>query len=194
MRLLPVLLALCCCAHTPQATIQAQVLAPIKAVAGYDIVLNSAIDEDSAAQFEIDLNRAALNPEVKEIKVFIDSPGGSVGHGLQMIREMKAAGKPVVCTVDGLAASMAFVLFEQCDVRKMTNASMLMGHTVSVGVRGQDHDLENVQRQLKALNRVLSHLITEKMSITVSEYEAFVANGGELWLDVDTARGMGAID
>jgi ATP-dependent protease ClpP protease subunit len=196
MKIWPFLFLVTCCAHLSDTASQKirTVSAQAPANTLYDIVINSAIDEDTQAQFDADLKRAIKDPGVTEIKIMINSPGGSVGTGLDMIRAMKSAGKPTVCTVDGLAASMAFVIFEQCDVRKMTEASLLMGHTVSVGVQGQDRDLENVSRLLKALNRVLAHLITEKMSITVDEYEAYVANGGELWLDIDTAKGMGAID
>ena len=77
-----------------------------------------------------------LKLEDKKITVYINSPGGSIIAGNEMISAMKSSGKHITC-VAKFAASMAFIIFQECDTRLVTRDGILMQHVASYGVRGQ---------------------------------------------------------
>lgn len=73
----------------------------------------------------------------KEIKLIIDSPGGSVYTGFRFIVQMKALqarGTNIKCYVPGLAASMAFHILVHCNERIVLEESALLWHRARVFV------------------------------------------------------------
>lgn len=73
-----------------------------------------------------------LSAESKEpINLIINSPGGGVATGLQMVEAMhiaQARGVTVRCAVTNLAASMAFIILAECDERFALANSLLLFH------------------------------------------------------------------
>ena len=70
------------------------------------------------------------------VTVYLDSPGGSVYHGLKVIHEMekmRANGTKFVCLVDSMAASMAFQFLIHCDTRYVFRFSAMLWHPVRIG-------------------------------------------------------------
>lgn len=127
----------------------------------------------------------------------IDSPGGSVRIGLAFIermREAQANGTVIACTIDGMAASMAAVIFERCDVRMMKRDAALMFHTVSIGgAEGNQWEMERLAKMMAGLNRRLAILAAAKMKISLAEYEARVRDN-DWWLGWEEAVTVGAAD
>lgn len=75
----------------------------------------------------------------KDINIFINSPGGVVIVGLQIIQAMDIArtrGVKIKCSVGVLAASMAFQLLPHCDERYAMRHSMLLFHPARAIVNG----------------------------------------------------------
>ncbi len=70
----------------------------------------------------------------KELVVIIDSPGGDVDFGQQIIDAVDyvktTLHKRVVCVVDGDASSMGFNLLTHCDVRLATIQSRMVVHKI----------------------------------------------------------------
>jgi ATP-dependent protease ClpP protease subunit len=174
-------------------------------VAGFRAEAQSAPTVGAADIGPIDVNvpllmAAKVLESAPSVVLFkIDSPGGDVGVGLAFIDLMRAAqakGSVIHCTIPagGMAASMAAVIFEQCDVRTMKRGAALMFHTVSVsGVGGNQWDLERLTRQMASWNKQLAILAVAKMRITLSEYEERT-HDFDWWLDRDEAAEVGAAD
>ena len=82
----------------------------------------------------------ALTKESKKpIKIIINSPGGSVYQGFNFLKVMRAAkadGIKLKCTVTGMAASMAFIIFDECTHRRAFATSMLLWHPVRTQYMG----------------------------------------------------------
>lgn len=101
------------------------------------------------------------NPE-KDIKIYINSPGGSVTAGLAIYDTMQYI-KPDVSTICvGLAASMAAVLLAAGAKGKrlaLPNAEVMI-HQVMGGMEGQASDIkiraERILRIKDSLNKILS--------------------------------------
>jgi ATP-dependent protease ClpP protease subunit len=74
-----------------------------------------------------------------DINIFINSPGGMVVVGLQIIQAIdiaRARGVKVVCSVGVLAASMAFQVLPHCDERYAMKHTLLLFHPARAMVQG----------------------------------------------------------
>lgn len=65
---------------------------------------------------------------VKAIVLVLDSPGGSVPAALDIVKAMENSRAPVICIVDGQAASSGFYILQGCSARFMTRRSTLLAH------------------------------------------------------------------
>jgi ATP-dependent protease ClpP protease subunit len=74
-----------------------------------------------------------------DINIFINSPGGMVVVGLQIIQAIdiaRARGVKVVCSVGVLAASMAFQVLPHCSERYAMKHTLLLFHPARAMVQG----------------------------------------------------------
>jgi ATP-dependent Clp protease protease subunit len=131
----------------------------------------------------------------KDIKIYIDSPGGSVYSGLGLLDIMDFV-KPEIMTVNtGLAASMAAVLL--CSgakgKRKALKRSRTMIHQpLGYGGFQQASDMEIEAKEINSLKRELYELISEK---TGQQYDRVHKDGDrDYWMNAEEARKYGMID
>ncbi|HTM68040.1 MAG TPA: ATP-dependent Clp endopeptidase proteolytic subunit ClpP [Candidatus Binatia bacterium] len=126
------------------------------------IFLGDAIDEHVANIVVAQLLFLESQDKSKDIKLYINSPGGSVTAGLAMLDTMKYI-KPDVATICiGMAASMGAVLLSAGAKGKrfaLPNAEVMI-HQVMGGAEGQASDIkiraERIMKMKDALNRMLS--------------------------------------
>ena len=132
----------------------------------------------------------------KDIKIYIDSPGGSVYSGLGLLDVMELV-KPDIVTVNtGLAASMAAVLL--CSGTKGKRRALRRSRTMihqPLGYGGwvqQASDMEIEAREINSLKKELYELISER---TGQPYEKVHKDGDRgYWMSADEARKYGMID
>lgn len=140
--------------------------------------------------------QARVAAKDKEIDITIDSPGGSVMDGWRLSRAIEAAedaGVPVICTVDGMAASMAFYELQSCTVRVMKKRSLLMAHGPAMAsLGGKAQTLEEEAAFLRALERALANHETAKMKIGVDEF--IRRSQKDWWMGYGEALEVGAVD
>lgn len=102
------------------------------------VIIDQPIGRDTMAPVMDTMNKfLAAKQAPSEIKVIIDSPGGSVYTGFKFIAQMKALqaqGTVIKCYVPGLAASMAFHILVHCDERNVLQESALLWHRARVFV------------------------------------------------------------
>lgn len=77
------------------------------------------------------LAEADADPEVSEIIMSVDSPGGTVAGLFDTLAAMRATSKPIEARVGGMAASAAFALVSEADKVVATNPAATFG---SVGI------------------------------------------------------------
>lgn len=93
------------------------------------------------------------------IYLLINSPGGSVMPGMMFVDAMKSAqakGVKFVCVSTILAASMAFIIYAQCDERYALPNTRLLFHPMAVSVSGA---------RVKDLYVDLTHAVIEEEAI-----------------------------
>lgn len=92
------------------------------------LVLNSQVDGDSVG---VIITKAKQLDEAlgrnKHLYLYLNSPGGSVQSGLELIEALKGLGRPVD-TVTAFAASMAWQIAQNLDTRNVLKSGVLMSH------------------------------------------------------------------
>lgn len=135
----------------------------------------------------------------KPIDVVIDSPGGSVSHGLYFIQAMKAVqakGIVIRCVVPRFAASMAYTIFTQCSERYTLPYAQLLFHAPRISGTFLITPRTAVQlaNGLAQVEKTLLNLIIPVMGVTaesgrwfaVSYHEERMFVAGELLAESPT--------
>lgn len=126
------------------------------------IFLGDAIDDNIANTVIAQLLFLDSQSDDKDIKLYINSPGGSVSAGLAIYDSMQYVKSDVSTICVGLAASMAAVLLSAGEKGKrfMLPNSEVMLHQVMGGAEGQAVDVkiraEHILRVKERLNKILS--------------------------------------
>lgn len=158
------------------------------------IFLGEPIDDHVAniviAQF---LFLDAENSE-KDIKFYINSPGGSVTAGLAIYDTMQYIKSPVSTICLGLAASMASVLLAAGEPGKrlaLPNSEVMI-HQVMGGAEGQASDVkiraEHILKTKDKMNKILASLTGQKISAVEKDSDR------DYFMSAEEAREYGIID
>lgn len=121
----------------------------------------------------------------KPIYILINSPGGSVIDGAQIVTAIAAAPVPVVTVCLQLCASMAAIIHGYGSERLMVDRSILMHHPASGGVQGT---LEQMGSRLGMITRYVNKMdadIGKRAGLSLEQFKAMTVS--ELWLDAEDA-------
>lgn len=111
------------------------------------IVLNSQVDGESTSSViskakELDgglagklAGKLRLN-DSKPLYLFLNTPGGSIQSGLELVEALRGLGRPVH-TITLFAASMGFQIAQNLDTRYIIQNGVLMSHRAKGGFEGE---------------------------------------------------------
>ena len=139
------------------------------------------------------LHLAHLDPE-QDIKLYINSPGGSVYDGLAIYDTMQYI-KPDVQTIGiGLQASMgAFLLSSGAKGKRVALPnSRIMIHQPSSGTQGKVTDQEITLRESIYLKKRLNEILAKNTGQTVRKVEKDAER--DYWMSATEAKRYGLID
>ncbi|MBU0708063.1 ATP-dependent Clp endopeptidase proteolytic subunit ClpP [Patescibacteria group bacterium] len=127
------------------------------------IFLGSPIDDNVANTIIAQLLFLESEGKNKEIKIYINSPGGSVTSGMAIYDTMQYVKAPVSTICIGMAGSMGAVLLSAGQKGKrftLPNSEILI-HQVMGGAEGQAIDVDIRARHIikikDKLNKILAH-------------------------------------
>jgi ATP-dependent Clp protease protease subunit len=130
----------------------------------------------------------------KDIKIYINSPGGSVYAGLAMFDTMNAV-KPDVSTICvGMAASMGAVLLSAGAKGKrfaLPNAKIMI-HQGSAGFSGTPSDIEITAREVLKSRQKLDEILAERTGKPIDTVHSDTDR--DFWMDATEAKAYGLID
>lgn len=126
------------------------------------------------------------------LRVRINSPGGSVFEGLAIANALRAHPATVVVQVDGLAASIASVIAMAGDRLVMMPNSMLMIHEASGLCIGDATDMQQMADVLSKISDNIAGAYTAKAGGTADEWRAVMR--AETWYLPDDAVAAGLAD
>lgn len=158
------------------------------------IFLGTAIDDHVANAIIAQLLFLESQDSEKDIKIYINSPGGSVTAGLAIYDTMQYI-KPDVSTICvGMAASMGAVLLAAGAKGKryaLPNAEIMI-HQVLGGVQGQATDIkihaERILKMKESLNQILSNHTGVPLSKVTEDTER------DNFMEAKEAKRYGLID
>lgn len=136
---------------------------------------------------------ASKDPK-KDIKLYLNSPGGSVTAGLAIYDTMQYVDPPISTVCVGLAASMAAVLLAAGDKGKrfaLPNSEILL-HQVAGGVSGEASTIEITARQIikikDKINKILADLTGQPLKSISRDTDR------DFYLSAPEAKKYGLID
>lgn len=145
------------------------------------VVLRGPITEDSMSQFMFEI--AVKSKKLKDsddLYIVIDSPGGSVFAGLDMIDLVEALPQKVH-TITLFSASMAFQTVQALGTRYILRNGTLMSHRARGGVQGQfDGELESRYNMVKRKIDYMEKVSADRMEISIEEYKKLIKD--EYWV------------
>nr|DAF54547.1 MAG TPA: Putative ATP dependent Clp protease [Siphoviridae sp. ctWf32] len=127
--------------------------------------------------------------DVDEIEVHINSYGGEVAEGLAIYNALRGHTARVKTVCDGLACSIASVIFMAGDERVMRKASMLMIHNAWAYGEGNAAELRKQADDLDAITEASKVAYLSRISIDADELTALM--DAETWIAPEHAVEMG---
>jgi len=132
--------------------------------------------------------------EKKDIRLYINSPGGSVTAGMAVYDAMQYV-KPDVSTVCvGVAASMAAVLLAAGAKGKrfmLPNSEVLL-HQVMGGAEGQAIDIEISARHIVKIKDNINKILSKHTGKPLAQVEKDTDR--DFWMDAEEAKEYGIVD
>ncbi len=158
------------------------------------IFLGGVIDDHTANIVIAQLLFLENEDPKKDIKLYINSPGGSVTAGLAIYDTMQHV-KPDVSTICvGMAASMgAFLLSGGSKGKRFTLPnSEIMIHQPHGGAEGQATDIEITARQIIKLRARLNEIMAKNTGQKITQIEKDVER--DYFMSAEEAKKYGLVD
>jgi ATP-dependent Clp protease protease subunit len=159
------------------------------------IFLSTEIDSDICNIIKAQLMYLD-NESSSDIKIYIDSPGGSVYSGLGLLDVMDYIKSDIITVNTGLAASMAAVILcsgTKGKRRALKRSRTMIHQPLSYGnYMQQASDMEIEAREINSLKKELYEIISDK---TGQNYDRVYKDGDrDYWMSAADAKKYGMID
>jgi ATP-dependent Clp protease, protease subunit len=158
------------------------------------IFLGGAIDDDVANIIIAQLLFLQSEDPKKDIKIYINSPGGHVSAGLAIIDTMNHIKNDVSTVCVGMAASMGAVILASGAKGKRYSLpnSEIMIHQPLGGAQGQATDIQITAKQILKLKEKLNKMMAERTGKTFAEIERDADR--DYYMSADEAKKYGIVD
>lgn len=158
------------------------------------IFLGGAIDDDTANIIIAQLLFLQSEDPKKDIRLYINSPGGHVSAGLAIIDTMNHIKNDVSTVCVGMAASMGAVILASGAKGKRYSLpnSEIMIHQPLGGAQGQATDIQITAKQILKLKEKLNKMMAERTGKTYAEIEKDADR--DYYMSADEAKKYGIVD
>lgn len=158
------------------------------------IFLGEPIDDNTANIVIAELLYLDATDPKKEIKLYINSPGGSVTSALAIYDTIQFTKADIVTICVGQAASAAAVLLAAGTKGKrfsLPNARIML-HQVMGGSEGQATDVEIRTREMMRIKQQVNRILAKHTGQSVAKLEKDTDR--DFFLEADEAKKYGIID
>lgn len=131
-------------------------------------------------------------PDGQTIELHVNSNGGSVKEGVAIYNLLKQKANQKIGIVDGVAHSVAFLILQACDVRKMCLGTTALIHNMWMYCSGNATQLRKYADDLDDMMEANRQVFMERAKI--SEEELIALMEAETYLTPDKALEYGLID
>jgi ATP-dependent Clp protease protease subunit len=154
------------------------------------VVLRGPINGQSSSKFITDL----LDKKSKDLYVYLNTGGGSITGGMQIIQTLKAlelAGTTVNC-ITNVGLSMGFVITQYCQNRLVIASSILMQHQASFSAEGPVNNVNSYVDFIHSMVNEIDVHQAHRMNMTLKDFKEKVRD--DWWLIGSEAVKHGAAD
>jgi len=158
------------------------------------VFLAGVVDDNLANSIIAQLLFLASQDPKKDIKLYINTPGGSVTAGLAIYDTMQYVNCPISTVCIGLAGSMGAVLLAAGSRGKrfaLPNSEILL-HQIAGGVRGQASEIEITARQIIKIKVKLNKILSQHTGQPLRNIERDTDR--DFYLSSDEGKEYGIID
>ena len=158
------------------------------------IFLGTEIDDVVANLVVAQLLFLDSEDATKEIKLYINSPGGSVYSGLAIVDTMRLVKPHVSTIVVGMAASMGAIIASQGEKGKrfiLPNARIMM-HQPSSGFQGTEADIDITAREVSKTRKKIDEMLAEATGHPVAKIH--VDTDRDYYLSAEESVRYGVVD
>lgn len=154
------------------------------------VVLRGTINGQSSSKFITDI----LDKKSKDLYVYLNTGGGSITSGMQIIQTLKAlelTGTTINC-ITNVGLSMGFVITQYCQNRLVLASSILMQHQASFSAEGP---VNNVNSYVNFIHSMVNEIDTHqsnRLNMTIENFKEIVRD--DWWLIGSDAVKYGAAD
>lgn len=158
------------------------------------IFLNEQVNEHTASVIVAQLLYLAYDDPKKDIKLYINSPGGSVYDGLAIYDTIQHIAPDVQTIGIGLQASMgAFLLSSGTKGKRYALPnSRIMIHQPTSGMQGQITDQEITLKEGLFLKKRLNEILAKNTGQKLAKIEKDVER--DFWMGAAEAKAYGIVD
>lgn len=158
------------------------------------IFLGGPIDDDVANIIIAQLLFLQSEDPKKDIRLYINSPGGSVTSALAILDTMRHIKNDVSTVCVGMAASAAALLLSagQKGKRFSLPNSEIMIHQPMGGAQGQASDIEITAKQILKLKSKLNQIMADNTGKSLSQIEKDADR--DYYMSADEAKKYGIVD
>ncbi len=130
---------------------------------------------------------------VPEIWLKLNTPGGSVNDGENLISAIEGLHAKTTCVVAWTSMSMGMPILESCTKRLAVPNALFMIHLPAIKSGGNEHELQESIEILQSLRKIMVNQLLKKMKITKAALNHHL-DTHNWYFEVDEALKVGAID
>lgn len=152
------------------------------------------------ADIRAHVRRTLAKPEAErnyDIELIINSPGGSIIDGFELIDNLlafKKLGFRYIVRVRGMAASMAAVILQIGDERYCGRNAEVMIHRAFFGSIGKAYEIEDQVEFVQKLEGKIVRLFVEASGKPADTFYDLFKQRKDIWLDSEAAIELGVVD
>lgn len=159
------------------------------------VSLNGPVTADSVSKVMMNLQKLdSVKPSKDPIYFVLNTPGGSIFDGLQLIQFAKTLNRPVH-TISIFSASMGFQIAQQLGIRYITEFGELMSHKAKGSITGEfPGQLDQRYRHILSILETMDNVTVKrtKGKQTLQSYKNLYEN--EYWASASKAIEDGFAD
>ena len=155
------------------------------------VYLNTDVNQQSSKAV-IDKLKKLENESDKPIWLLINSPGGEIFSGGQIVSQVEASKAPVYTVCTGMCASMAAMLHSYGKKRYALDRALLMYHPAAGGTQGQIPNMISLLNTIQRFVDKMNANVINRSKVSKEEYDTLVAY--EFWIDSEDAFNKGLLD
>ena len=133
-----------------------------------------------------------LEVPTPEIKLHINSPGGSLFDGLAAVDYVRRSKAPVHSLIEGMAASAATLISVMAHKRSINKHSYMLIHQLSSGMVGKFEELVDDMENNKALMKAIKQIYLERTKIPESLLKDILKK--DIYFDAKQCLKYGLVD